>query len=238
MRGGVSPTVRDRGKCSWPSVHSPAPPSPTACTERVKGVYTYTVFQTHTHIGIHRPGSWRSSARYPQRLPLAAEGPTEPQLLTLLSLKRERVKNVKNITYITALHSLSSIWHMKTWLNQPFMKSTAAAVNFVSCKSDVLFQSYKSCKSSKLAVLSFNELYWTCTVLFPKETIWWWCHNHQERNIYIILDLHSICLTFSTLSLSNPFSLFLLFPIISSISSWHYPVLSFPTMLTIQIDSS
>lgn len=37
VRGGVSPTVRDRGKCSWPNVHSPAPPSPTACTERVGG---------------------------------------------------------------------------------------------------------------------------------------------------------------------------------------------------------
>lgn len=37
VRGGVSPTVRDRGMCSWPNVHSPAPPSPTACTERVRG---------------------------------------------------------------------------------------------------------------------------------------------------------------------------------------------------------
>lgn len=42
VRGGVSPTVRDRGKCSWPSVHSLAPPSPTACTETVAGgLYTY-----------------------------------------------------------------------------------------------------------------------------------------------------------------------------------------------------
>lgn len=48
VRGGVSPTVRDRGKCSWPNVHSLAPPSPTACTERVGGLYTYYK-QAHTH---------------------------------------------------------------------------------------------------------------------------------------------------------------------------------------------
>ena len=48
VRGGVSPTVRDRGKCSWPNVHSPTPPSPTACTERVKGEGFIHILRTGT----------------------------------------------------------------------------------------------------------------------------------------------------------------------------------------------
>lgn len=49
VRGSVSPTVRDRGKCSWPNVHSPAPPSPTACTERVGRGFIH-ILQTDTLI--------------------------------------------------------------------------------------------------------------------------------------------------------------------------------------------
>lgn len=156
VRGGVSPTVRDRGKCSWPNVHSPAPPSPTACTERAEGgLYTYckhahslthphgtaqtganaqkdlnthTVacmnalkhltsgLQTHvctvkvnTFANTHRqntPGSWRSSARYQQQPPLAAEGPTEPQLLTLLSLERETGLKILRKSHISIIYTV------------------------------------------------------------------------------------------------------------------------------------
>lgn len=59
------------------------------------------------------PGSWRSSARYPQQPPLAGEGPIEPQLSTLLSLERNGVRNVRKNKYITSLHSFSSICPIK-----------------------------------------------------------------------------------------------------------------------------
>lgn len=123
MKGGVSPTVRDRGKCKWPNAHSPAPPSPKACRERVWGGQVYTHIKnrhtfSHSQVEFMRerrqkqkstvitfvrrqnsPGSWRSSARYPRQPPLVAKGPTEPLLSFLLSSDREGVRIVKQICY-------------------------------------------------------------------------------------------------------------------------------------------
>lgn len=63
VRGCVSPTVRGRGKCSWPNVHSPAPPSPTACTERVRGLYTYCK-QADTYTQNIQTTTKKSAQRY------------------------------------------------------------------------------------------------------------------------------------------------------------------------------
>lgn len=63
VRGSVSPTVRDRGKCSWPNVHSPAPPSPTSCTERVgRGVYTH-IENRHTRTHVLHSADWYSCVK-------------------------------------------------------------------------------------------------------------------------------------------------------------------------------
>lgn len=54
----------------------------------------------------HKPGSLHSSARYLQPLQLAAKGPIEPQLSTLLSLEKEVMKKVKHISVSAELFSV------------------------------------------------------------------------------------------------------------------------------------
>lgn len=95
----LSPRVKDLGRCSLPNVHSLTPPSPTAQAQNERALKA--AFETGTHIHLHvcsgvlwtqlvitkntKPGSWRSSARYPQRPPPDVEDPIGPQLSTLLS---------------------------------------------------------------------------------------------------------------------------------------------------------
>lgn len=73
---------------------------------RMKGVWG-SVWNWHTYTHLHvcsgvlwtqmvttkntKPGSWRSSARYPQRPPPDVEDPTGPQLSTLLSFGERRL---------------------------------------------------------------------------------------------------------------------------------------------------
>lgn len=118
-RGSVSPTVRDRGKCSWPNAHSPAPPSPTQHAHKVKWEvrvthtlqsgelrHTYTQAEVWSHHRQNAPGSWRSSTTYPLQRPPVGGGPAEPQLSTLLS--SERNTGLRKLPTFFKRHNLKS----------------------------------------------------------------------------------------------------------------------------------
>lgn len=68
-----------------------------------------------------KPGSWRSSARYPQRPPPDVEDPTGPQLSTLLSFGERRLKTSHHTYSCLTRLSLSVSVNAGHWLTHQLL---------------------------------------------------------------------------------------------------------------------